>query len=189
MGPLLLSAEITTPESWITLLVVCASAENPITTANMIKTPILTGKQLSKIRHYIIIPLNFGLKMRLKHFNIEPGAQIFGACSDPARLRILNLILANGEMCITDLEQILEFTQTKTSRHLIYLKNSGILTTRKFNQWVFYQIKDEVSDIIQQIFQFLRRDPVLQKDQQVFQTMYSNRELTLNKLKIKPAGQ
>lgn len=127
--------------------------------------------------------------MRLKHFNIDPGAQIFGACSDPSRLRILNLILANGEMCITDLEQILEFTQTKTSRHLIYLKNSGILTTRKFNQWVFYQIKDEVTDIIQQIFQFLRRDPVLQRDQQVFQTMYNNRELTLNKLKIKPTGQ
>jgi len=128
-------------------------------------------------------------KMRLKHFNIEPGGQIFGACSDPSRLRILNLILANGEMCITDLEQILEFTQTKTSRHLIYLKNSGILTTRKYNQWVFYQIKDEVTEIIQQIFQFLRRDPVLQKDQQVFQTMYNNRELTLNKLKIKPTGQ
>jgi hypothetical protein len=28
----------------------------------------------------------------------------------------------------------------------------------------------------------------LQKDQQVFQTMYTNRELTLNKLKMKPLG-
>jgi ArsR family transcriptional regulator len=126
--------------------------------------------------------------MRLKHFNIDPGAQIFLACSDTSRLRILHLIMTNGEMCITDLEQILEFTQTKTSRHLIYLKNSGILTSRKFNQWMFYQIKDEVFDIIQQIMQFLRRDPVLQKDQQIFQTMYTNRELTLNRLKIKPLG-
>ncbi len=123
--------------------------------------------------------------MRLKHFNIDLGAQIFLACSDTSRLRILHLIMTNGEMCITDLERILEFTQTKTSRHLIYLKNSGILTSRKFNQWMFYQIKDEVFDITQQILQFLRRDPVLQKDQQVFQTMYTNRELALNKLKIK----
>lgn len=128
-------------------------------------------------------------KMRLKHFNIEPGAQIFLALSDPSRLRILSLIVANGELCITDLERILEFTQTKTSRHLIYLKNSGILTSRKFNQWVFYQIKEEALDLTQQIFQFLRRDPVLQKDQQVFQTLYNNRELTLNKLKMKPLGQ
>ncbi len=123
--------------------------------------------------------------MRLKHFNIDLGAQIFLACSDTSRLRILNLIMNNGEMCITDLENILEFTQTKTSRHLIYLKNSGILTSRKFNQWMFYQIKDEVYDITQQLLQFLRRDPQLQKDQQIFQTMFSNRELALNKLKLR----
>jgi ArsR family transcriptional regulator len=122
--------------------------------------------------------------MRLKHFNIELGAQIFLACSDTSRLRILNLIMNNGEMCISDLEHILEFTQTKTSRHLIYLKNSGILTTRKLNQWVFYQIKDEVFDIIKQVLQFLLRDSVFQNDQRIFQNLYTNRELALNKLKI-----
>jgi ArsR family transcriptional regulator len=127
--------------------------------------------------------------LRLKNFNIEPGAQIFLACSDPARIRILQLIMTNGEMCISDLEHILEFTQTKTSRHLIYLRNSGILTIRKVNQWIFYQIKDEVFDIIKQILQFLLRDPVLQKDQQVFQTLYTNRELALNKLRIRPLNQ
>ncbi|HRW99926.1 MAG TPA: metalloregulator ArsR/SmtB family transcription factor [Cyclobacteriaceae bacterium] len=123
--------------------------------------------------------------MRLKHFNIDIGAQIFLSCSDTSRLRILNLIMSNGEMCISDLEKILEFTQTKTSRHLIYLKNSDILTIRKYNQWVFYQIKDEVFDIIKQILQFISRDPVLQKDQQVYDTLYSNRELALNKLNIR----
>ena len=124
--------------------------------------------------------------MRLKHFNIDLGAQIFLACSDTSRLRILNLIMTNGEMCITDLERILEFTQTKTSRHLIYLKNSGILTSRKYNQWVFYQIKDEVFDIIKQMIQFLSRDTMLQKDQQIYQTLFTNRELALNKLQLRP---
>ena len=126
--------------------------------------------------------------MRLKHFNIDLGAQIFLACSDTTRLRILNLIMNNGEMCITDLERILEFTQAKTSRHLIYLKNSGILTSRKYNQWAFYQIKEEVLDILKQMMEFLRRDPVLQKDQQIFQTLFTNRELALNKLQIHPPG-
>ncbi|HEY5691692.1 MAG TPA: metalloregulator ArsR/SmtB family transcription factor [Cyclobacteriaceae bacterium] len=123
--------------------------------------------------------------MRLKHFNIDIGSQIFLSCSDTSRLRILNLIMNNGEMCISDLERILEFTQTKTSRHLVYLKNSDILSIRKFNQWVFYQIKDEVFDIIKQILLFISRDPILQKDQQVYDTLYSNRELALNKLKIR----
>lgn len=127
--------------------------------------------------------------MRLKHFNIDLGSQIFLSCSDTSRLRILNLIMNNGEMCISDLERILEFTQTKTSRHLVYLKNSDILTIRKHNQWVFYQIKDEVFDIIKQILQFISRDPVLQKDQQVYNTLYSNRELALNKLNIRPITQ
>ncbi|GAB1446758.1 MAG: metalloregulator ArsR/SmtB family transcription factor [Cyclobacteriaceae bacterium] len=127
--------------------------------------------------------------MRLKHFNIDLGAQIFLACSDTSRLRILNLIMNNGEMCISDLERILDFTQTKTSRHLVYLKNSDILSIRKFNQWVFYQIKDEVHDIIKQILQFISRDSILQMDQQVYETLYSNRELALNKLNIRPLTQ
>ena len=44
--------------------------------------------------------------MRLKHFRLDIGAQIFLACSDRSRLRVLNLILRNGEMCITDLDEI-----------------------------------------------------------------------------------
>lgn len=120
--------------------------------------------------------------MRLKNFNLLLGSQIFKACADESRLRILNLIFMNGEMCITDLEQILEFTQAKTSRHLIYLKNSGILTHRRFNHWVFYQVKDEVYEIIKQIFQFLQKDQQLEKDQQLYKTLYSNRELAVNKM-------
>ena len=119
--------------------------------------------------------------MRLKNFSLSIGSQIFKACSDESRLRILNLIFQNKEMCISDLEQILDFTQTKTSRHLIYLKNSGILVTRKIDQWVFYSLKEEVLEIIGQIFQFLSKDQILKQDAETFKTKYSNRELALNK--------
>ena len=122
--------------------------------------------------------------MRLKSFNLSLGSQIFKACSDESRLRILHLIFENDEMCISDLEKILEFTQTKTSRHLTYLKNSGILTFRRHNHWVFYAIKDEVYEILKQIFQFLRKDQLLQKDQQLYQTLFSKRELAVNKLRV-----
>lgn len=126
--------------------------------------------------------------VRLKNFNIDIGAQIFLACSDRSRLRVLNLIMQNGELCITDLERILEFTQSKTSRHLLYLKNSGILNIRKINQWSFYQIKDEVFDLIRLILQFVGRDPILQKDQEVYKTMESNRELAGSKFKTIQTG-
>jgi len=120
--------------------------------------------------------------MRLKNFNLTLGSQIFKACADESRLRILSLIVLNGEMCISDLEKILDFTQAKTSRHLIYLKNSGILNSRRYNHWVFYQVKDEVYEIIKQIFQFLRKDQQLLNDQQLYQTLSSNRELAVNKM-------
>lgn len=122
--------------------------------------------------------------MRLKNFNLALGSQIFKACADESRLRILSLIVLNGEMCISDLEKILDFSQAKTSRHLIYLKNSGILSARRYHHWVFYQIKDGVEDIIKQVFQFLRKDSQLQQDQQTYMTLFTNRELAINKVQI-----
>ena len=120
--------------------------------------------------------------MRLKNFNLSFGTQVFKACSDESRIRILNLILYKKEMCISDLERILDFTQTKTSRHLTYLKNSGILNSRKYDQWVFYSIKEEVLEIILQMLKFVSIDQTLNKDLDVYNTMYSNRELAANKI-------
>lgn len=123
--------------------------------------------------------------MRIKNFSLSFGSQIFKACSDQSRIRILHLILHNKEMCISDLERILDFTQTKTSRHLTYLKNSGILNARKYDQWVFYSIKEEVLEIILQMLKFVSIDHTLNKDIDVYNTMYSNRELAANKVQQK----
>jgi len=121
--------------------------------------------------------------MRLKNFSLNLGAQIYKAFSEPSRIRILHLIFRNQEMCISDLELILNFTQTKTSRHLTYLKNSGILSSRKQDQWVFYSINEEVLDIIDRLLSYLTKDPLLIKDAETFDILYSNRELALNRLK------
>lgn len=115
--------------------------------------------------------------MRLKNFSLPFGGQIFKALSDEARIRIMHLLYRNKELTISDLEHILDFTQTKTSRHITYLKNSNIVNARKKDQWVFYSIREEVEDIISQIFTFLEKDNVLQKDQETLEVLKSNREL------------
>lgn len=97
-------------------------------------------------------------------------------------MRILFLLFNQKELCITDIELSLDFTQTKTSRHLIYLRNAGLVNVRKIDQYVFYSIKEEVSDIVNQIFQFLKKDASLQKDLETFNILYSNRELVKNKM-------
>ncbi|WMJ75623.1 metalloregulator ArsR/SmtB family transcription factor [Cytophagaceae bacterium ABcell3] len=119
--------------------------------------------------------------MRVKNFELKTGAEIFKAFSDESRIRIMHLIFRNEEMCISDLELILDFTQTKTSRHLIYLKNSRLLKPQKSDQWVYYRINEAYLDIITQIFAFLEKDPILLKDLEEYRTLYSNNELAIRK--------
>ncbi|KYG83263.1 metalloregulator ArsR/SmtB family transcription factor [Roseivirga echinicomitans] len=120
--------------------------------------------------------------MKLKNFSLPFGAQIFKSLSDEARVRILHLLLKNGEMTISDLEHILDYTQTKTSRHVTYLKNSNIVNARKHDQWVFYSIREEVELVMVQIFNFLNKDTRLQKDQETYEILKSNRELAENRI-------
>lgn len=67
-------------------------------------------------------------------------ATIFSALSDPSRLRILNLLLASGDLCVCDIERTLDFTQTKVSRHMRYLRRAGLVTSRKSGRWVIYSL-------------------------------------------------
>ena len=119
--------------------------------------------------------------MRLKHFNLKIGSQLMKALGEESRLRILNLLLHHGAMATSDLEFILDFTQTKTTRHIAYLKNAGILSAEKKDQWVLYNIKEEVVDIISQILSFVEKDNQLVQDISTYKTLYSNRELAANK--------
>jgi len=120
--------------------------------------------------------------MRLKHFNVAFGQQLFKAFGDESRVRILHLVWRNQEMCISDLEQVLDFTQTKTSRQLLYLKNAGLVNFRRLDNWAFYFLKDEAVDLVQQLLSFMEKDPQLVHDQQIYQTLWSNRELAAYKL-------
>ncbi|AFV01157.1 MULTISPECIES: metalloregulator ArsR/SmtB family transcription factor [unclassified Dehalobacter] len=59
--------------------------------------------------------------------------------SDETRLRIINL-LYEKELCVCDITETLQISQTKASRHLIYLKNAGLVQDRKHAQWVYYSL-------------------------------------------------
>ncbi len=122
--------------------------------------------------------------MRLKNFNVEFGSKVFKSFSDISRIRIMNILFNKKEACISDLELILNFTQTKTSRHINYLKNAGLLNNKNVNQFVFYSIKEEALDLVEQIFKSLEKDQQLGKDIEVYDIMHSNRELSKNKLDI-----
>jgi ArsR family transcriptional regulator, arsenate/arsenite/antimonite-responsive transcriptional repressor len=64
---------------------------------------------------------------------------MFRAFSDPIRLRILHLV-AEGELCVCDLVQILELPQPTISRHLSYLRKAGLVNARDERSWSFYRL-------------------------------------------------
>ena len=120
--------------------------------------------------------------MRIKHFPVAFGQQLFKALGDESRVRILHLLWRNHEMVVGDLEQVLDFTQTKTSRQLAYLKNASLVNVRRLDNWMFYFLRDETAELLPQILGWMERDPQLVRDQQVYQTLWNNRELAAYKI-------
>ncbi|SEJ33415.1 transcriptional regulator, ArsR family [Cyclobacterium xiamenense] len=120
--------------------------------------------------------------MRLKNISLSYGMRVFKALSEEPRVRILHLLMQNEELCISDMEHILDFTQTKTSRHVTYLKNAGLIGSRKTDQWTFYYILEEAQEVLGQILKFIQKDQNLLRDQEIYEILYSNRELAKNKI-------
>lgn len=95
-------------------------------------------------------------------------ANVFKALSDEARLRILNLVFRTGEICVCDIEAITGFTQTKTSRHLLYLKNAKLLDSRQQGLWILYSIAEprnkEHEQLLECLKTILQTNPIAVKD-------------------------
>jgi ArsR family transcriptional regulator len=66
-------------------------------------------------------------------------AGLFRTLADPTRLRILHLI-GESEVCVCYFVEALQISQPKISRHLAYLRRSGIVHARKDGKWVHYGI-------------------------------------------------
>jgi len=64
---------------------------------------------------------------------------LFKALADATRLRILGLLLT-GEVCVCDIHESLKIPQPKASRHLAYLRRSGLVETRREGLWVHYRL-------------------------------------------------
>ena len=95
-------------------------------------------------------------------------ASVFKALSDESRLRILNLLLHSGELCVCDIERVLGCTQTKVSRHLGYLSRIGLVNDRRQGLWMLYSIanahNNEQRDILDFLAGLLKSNEVAQKD-------------------------
>lgn len=67
------------------------------------------------------------------------------AIADPARLRLLSLVLSHegGEACVCDLTPSFDLSQPTISHHLKVLHESGLLDREKRGTWVFYKARPD----------------------------------------------
>ena len=72
-------------------------------------------------------------------------AQMHKALSEEIRLRIV-MLLMQGELCVCDLMNIFEEPQSKISRHLAYLKHSGLVQSRRDGAWMHYVLKEPLDE-------------------------------------------
>src|ERR1700681_739036 len=75
---------------------------------------------------------------------------LFRALADPTRLRLLNLV-ADKEICVCYFVEILGISQPKISRHLAYLRRTGIVAARRQGRWMHYRLlapRDAVASAI-----------------------------------------
>jgi len=70
-------------------------------------------------------------------------AQIFGALSDPARLRMLSLIAAEGEVCSCELEVPLAKSQPTISHHTRILVEAGLISGERRGRWMWWRVIPE----------------------------------------------
>ncbi len=81
--------------------------------------------------------------------------RVFRTLADTTRLRILHL-LDEGPLCVGDLVSVLAVPQPTASRHLAYLRKSGLVLDERRGQWSFYQLAPPVSDFHERVLATLR---------------------------------
>ena len=68
--------------------------------------------------------------------------KVFKALSDETRIRLLKL-LQRRELCVCELMQALNMTQSRVSRNLGILKDAGLVQDRREGLWVHYSLNEE----------------------------------------------
>ncbi len=73
---------------------------------------------------------------------MEQNVQIYKALADETRLRILALLLSEGELCVCDIIAALKLPQSTISRHLAHLRKAGWVNDRRCGLWIYYSLRD-----------------------------------------------
>src|SRR5215831_7409871 len=76
----------------------------------------------------------------------EASARLFKALSDPARVKIVNLLATSDEpTCVCELVPALGLSQPTVSHHLKKLTDAGLLAREQRGKWAYFSINPEAA--------------------------------------------
>ena len=80
-------------------------------------------------------------------------ADLLNVVGSQVRLKIVYLLYAHKELCVCDLAEILEISDSAISQHLRKLKDKLIVKSRKDSQTVYYSLESKLFiEILAQYF-------------------------------------
>lgn len=88
------------------------------------------------------------------HIGGERVENLFKTLGDQNRLRIINL-LRKEELCVCEIEAILDTTQSNVSRHLARLRSEEMVVFERRSQWTYYQINPEFIEKNELLYKFI----------------------------------
>lgn len=78
----------------------------------------------------------------LEEEEVKALSGIFKALGDPTRLSIIH-VLSKKPLCVCDIANLLDMTQSAISHHLRMLRNLKLVKYRKEGKMVIYSLDDE----------------------------------------------
>jgi len=75
---------------------------------------------------------------------------------DSTRLRIAHLLAQGDPLCVRQIQDSIQESQVKTSKHLGYMKSRNLLSVERRANWNFYRIADGLESIVNQSLDALR---------------------------------
>src|SRR5215216_4238232 len=106
---------------------------------------------------------------------VDELENVFKALADKTRLRILAL-LGNNEVCVCHIHDSLGLPQPTVSRHLAYLRRSGLVDARRDGVWMHYRVSRSLAPLVQPVIDAavaaLTQVPTAKQDRKQFQRSF-----------------
>ena len=80
--------------------------------------------------------------LKIEEKDFLPLAELYKAFSDETRLRILS-VLADGQMCVSDIAQSLNMTDSAISHQLKILKTARLVKGQREGKQIYYSLDDD----------------------------------------------